>query len=126
MKRIWVAISLIIIALVTGITEFCVVKNSYDKYTKLLDTAEDYISRKEYKKALDVCTYTLKEWEDNEKTLNLFLLHSRVDEVTEDIEQLCEYAQNKERTMFSSTCVKAKRQLQHLKMSELPLIENIM
>lgn len=125
MKRIWVALSLIALALTLGIVEMCIVSNSYSKYNQLLDTAEGYISNREFKKAYDVCTYTLNEWEDNEQVLNLFLLHSRVDEVTEDIAQLCEYAQNKEKTMFSATCVKTKRQLLHLKMSELPLIENI-
>ncbi len=125
MKRIWVALSLIVFAISLGIAELCIVSNSYSKYNDLLNKAEYYISNKEYSEAYEICKYTLNEWESNEKTLNLFLLHSRVDEVTEDIAMLCEYAQNKETTMFSSTCVKAKRQLLHLKMSELPLIENI-
>lgn len=126
MKRIWVALSLIVIALSLGIAELYVVSKSYSKYSELLDTAEYYISNMEFSEAYDVCKLTLDEWEKNEKILNLFLLHSRVDEVTEDIAQLCEYAQHKEKAMFSSTCVKAKRQLLHLKMGELPLIENIM
>lgn len=126
MKRIWVAISLIVVALSLGITEMFVVSKSYSKYSELLNTAEQHISNKEFNKAYDMCAYTLNEWEENEQILNLFLLHSNVDEVSEDIAQLCEYAQHKEKAMFSSTCVKAKRQLLHLKMGELPLIENIM
>ncbi len=126
MKRIWVALSLIVLALTLSIVEMCIVNNSYSKYSKLLETAEDYISNREFSEAYDICKHTLNEWENNEKVLNIFLLHRNVDEVTEDIAQLCEYAQNKEKAMFSSTCVKAKRQLLHLKMGELPLFENIM
>lgn len=126
MKRIWVAVSLLVIALSFGIAEFTIVNKNYEKFVAMLDSAEIHISNREYKKAYEVCTNTLEQWEETEKTLNLFLLHSKVDEVTEDISQMCEYAQNKETALFSSTYAKTKRQLLHLKMSELPLIENIM
>lgn len=126
MKRIWVAITLLIIAFIFSITEFIYVDICYNKYTKLLKDCKNYISTKEYSDAYETCKHTLSEWENTEKTLNIFLIHGEVDSITESIAQLKICAKNNDTQQFDILYEKAKRQLLSIKKSELPVFENIL
>ena len=126
MRRIWVAIILMLICAVLAVSEFSVVQKSCDYYAYMIDVAEDYISSREFSKADLYIQQTQSEWEKSQKTLNIFLLHEEADTITESLAQLREHAENKNKSEFISLSEKTKRQLLCLKQSELPDLENIM
>lgn len=126
MKRLWVAIALLAICFGIGIYEYSAVSKNEQKITQIIESAENYISKKEYKNAYNMSRYALTQWENESKNLNVFLLHSDILVVTENLHTLCEYAQDKNADEFVKICDKTIRQLHSLKESELPLIENLL
>lgn len=126
MKRIWVAIILLLICAIISGTEYITVDKSCEKYTDILDEAEKYISDKEYKKATDTIESAQYSWDKSKKTLNVFLIHKDADAISENLAKLRESAEEKNKDTFLSVSKKTKRQLLRLKQSELPDLENIL
>lgn len=126
MKRLWVAIFLLVICFSTGIYEYSAVSKNQMKIAQIIDNAENYISNKEYKEAYNMSRYALIQWENECRILNVFLIHSDTSAVTENLNALCEHAQNKNVDEFAHISDKTKRQLHSLKESELPLFENVL
>ncbi len=126
MKRLWVAISLLVVALLFSLTEFYLVSNSYEKYNKNISEIENYYSDKEYTDAENVLKNTKDSWEKRQKILKVFLLHGEVEEVTESLSELSDCLKEKDSKTFLLKCEKTKRQLLFIKKSELPYLENIM
>lgn len=126
MKRIWVAIILLLICSVISATEYITVDKSCEKYTEILDNAEKYISDEEYKEAADTIESAQYSWEKSKKTLNVFLIHKDADDISENFAKLRESAEEKNKDTFVSVSKKTKRQLLRLKQSELPDLENIL
>lgn len=91
----------------------------------MIDTAEEYFSDKEYKIAYEISENAKSTWQINAKKLNLFLSHSKVEEIEESLEELSNAAQNKDAEQFYALHRKTKRQLLSIKESELPKLENI-
>ena len=126
MKRLWVAIVLLLICGALAVTEYAVVQNDYNYFTNSLNKADELISSKEYKKVLTLVERTQYEWQSSQQTLNIFLLHEDIEGIDNALSELMEYAQKKDREEFLSLSSKTKRQLLCLKQSELPILENIM
>ncbi|MBQ8057259.1 MAG: DUF4363 family protein [Ruminococcus sp.] len=126
MKRIWVALALLLICGVISATEYITVDKSCDYYTQLIDKADKYISSREFKKASELIESTQYSWEKSKKTLNIFLIHKEADNITESLAKLRECAEEKNKDTFTSVSKKTKRQLLRLKQSELPDLENIL
>lgn len=126
MKRLWVAVILLLICGAFSTAEFITVRKNCDYYTQLLDTAEAYISSKEYSEASAIIESAQHQWESTQKTLNVFLLHEEAESIGENLAQLNENANEKDRAKFKSVADKIKRQLLRLKQSELPDFENIL
>ncbi len=126
MKRIWVAIGFLVLSVVLAVTEFTLVSISCKKYTEQIEIAESYISDKEFSDAENICEKIEVDWEKSKKSLNSFLTHTYSDGIAESIARLIEYAKNKDIEGFLSQAGKTKRQLLHIKQSELPNLENIM
>ncbi|MBE6824118.1 MAG: DUF4363 family protein [Ruminococcaceae bacterium] len=126
MKRIWVAVGFLALSLIFAFAEFLIVSKSYKNYVEQIQIAEYYISDKEFSVAQDICKNIEEEWEKSRKTLNVFMIHTYSENISESIAKLSEYAQNKDKKAFLSQSSKTKRQLLYIKQSELPNLENIM
>lgn len=126
MKRLWIAIVLLLICAAVAVAEYATVQNEYNYYTNSLNKADELISLKEYSDALTLVERTQCQWESTQQTLNIFLLHEDVESIYEAMSELKKYAENKDSEEFLSLSSKTKRQLLCLKQSELPILENIM
>lgn len=126
MKRIWVALALIIISISLALTQLIIVKSKAEYFLDVIIASEYHFSKKEYSTATELLDFSCEKWGDSEKTLNVFLPHEKVDEIEESLSELKEYAENKEKPEFKASFEKTKRQLLCLKQSELPNFENIM
>lgn len=126
MKRLWVAVALLLICGVLSATEFVTAQKHCDYLKTALEKAESYISDKEFKEAVSFIENVQHEWESREKTLKIYLLHEEAENITEGLAELKEFAQEKKASEYMSVSKKTKRQLLRIKQSELPDLENIL
>ncbi len=126
MKRIWVAVLLLLISLCFSVSEFFAVKYNFEKHVQMLDKAEYYFSQKEFTKSYEQCKKLQSSWAKSEKLLNIFLVHKQVDDIAQDLMTLKKYAEFKDEKSFFLTTGKTKRQLLSMKESELPDYQNIL
>lgn len=126
MKRLWVAILLLIISIFFATFENITVMNNYKNFTPILEKAEQYCSDKEFSKAFDTIKQAQLSWDKKSKVLNSLIDHTHTENINESFFQLLESAQKQERVEFLSICNKTKRQLLSMKESELPSFDNIM
>ena len=126
MKRLWVAISLLAISIFFATFENIMVLKNYNRFTPILEKAEEYCSKNEFSKAYETIESAQLVWEKKSKVLNSLIDHTHVDNINESFFQLLESAQKQEQVEFLSICNKTKRQLLSMKESELPSFDNIM
>ena len=126
MKRLWVAISLLAISIFFATFENIMVLKNYNRFTPILDKAEEYCSENEFSKAYETIESAQLVWDKKSKVLNSLIDHTHVDNINESFFQLLESAQKHEQVEFLSICNKTKRQLLSMKESELPSFDNIM
>ena len=125
MKRIIIAISIIVITLSLSLGEYITIKNNLEKYTKKLQICEDYISDNELKSMEAEIKNTEKEWQKSENFLNFFINHNEVDRIKENFQNLCFYAEINDTKAFVELCENTKRQLLSIKERQLPYLKNI-
>lgn len=126
MRRLWIALALLLICGVLSAMEYVTIKNNCDFLTTSLDTAESYIANGEYKEAVSFIEKTQQEWKKSEKKLKIYLLHNETETITENLSEIKEYAQEKKTSKYLEVSNKTKRQLLRIKQSELPDLENIL
>lgn len=126
MKRIWAAVALLGIAAGLCIAEFMIVMRGCDEYIESISTAVGYAENDDYKSASKICEKTEKGWLKTHRKMNVFLIHTNVEEVTFNMAMLKTFAKNEDESMFLAYAEKTKRQLLSLKESELPYFENIL
>lgn len=117
---------LLFIASSISITEYAYVKNTQQNYTQMLNSAESYFSVREYKTAAFATENIYAKWNNTKNFLNIFLIHNKVEEITESISKLCEYAKTKKYDEYIFESKKIKRQLLSITESELPYLENLL
>lgn len=126
MKRLFIAIALIAIALTLSTLEYIYVTKTYDRCITQIDKSYHYFSDKEYSYAYKLCKNAENIWNDSAKIMSFFLVHSQIYNVSSDICELKNCAKNKEEIEFETLYNKTKRQLLSIKKSELPDLENIL
>ena len=126
MKRIWIALAFIIFALSMGVFEYVYVKNTYEKCMDNIEKCYTYFSSNEYNKAYTECKYAEKTWNNSSKILSIFLVHSQLNDISKNIDELCDSAKNNDKKQFNTCYKTTKRQLLFVKKSELPDLENIL
>lgn len=126
MKRIYIAIILIIMTLVLSYIQFNVINNSYIKITNMISDTQIKVNAGYYEVAKENCKTIIKTWEKDRKALGIFLSHSYINNITDNLNNMMYHVNIKDKEKFNDVCDKTKRQLLFLQKSELPVIENIM
>lgn len=126
MRRLWIAVALLLICGGLSTMEYVTIQRNCDFLTTSLSTAENYISKGEYKEAISFIEKVQQEWENSERKLKIYLLHNETETITENLSEIKEYAQEKKPTKYMEVSNKTKRQLLRMKQSELPDLENIL
>ncbi len=124
MKRIYIAIVLLLISASVCFSEYTLVKNTSEHYIQKLEYIE-----KEYKldktKALKLCNEFSKELDESASPMDAFLFHDYIDDIRVNAHKLQILLKDDNTSMFKTTCEELKIQLTSLKNSEVPILENI-
>ena len=122
MKRIYIALSLVLAALCFASVETGFISGKTDSFIAKIECAD----RLEFEDALKICEETEKEWYDNAKLIDTMLIHDYVDNIGLSISRMTAFAQKQNRDMYFAESVQAKKELASIKESEFPLVENIL
>ena len=117
MKRIYIALSLVLAALCFASVETGFISGKTDSFIAKIECADRLMSRLEFEDALKICEETEKEWYDNAKL---------IDNIGLSISRMTAFAQKQNRDMYFAESVQAKKELASIKESEFPLVENIL
>jgi len=78
----------------------------------------------------DACAAYMEDaamrWKDRQRILGIFLHHDEADEIAEDLEQLCSYAQSEDSDDFFSICSSLQEKLEHICEMQWPYLHNIL
>jgi len=124
-KRIYVALLLIIISAAVCIAEYRFVSDNAEKYLKQVELIESEYNNNKSNRALELTKEVSKEWSKVTSPMDTLLLHEGVEKIEMNLSKLAIYIEEDDRTGFYTTCKELKNQLSNLRKSEIPNIENI-
>lgn len=126
MKRIYIAVVLVLLTLCIGALETGYVTAKTDMFIDKIERADKLMKKNEFSEAIRLCQNTEKEWYDNAKSIDMLLIHDYVDDIGLSISKMTSFAESKNTDMYFSESSDAKKQLASIKESEYPLIENLL
>lgn len=125
MRRLYVAVTLLLIATGLCVIEYESVCKCTDSYLQRIENIEEMISRGEIKKAAFAAREAEKNWENTVNLIDMLLFHDYVDEIGKNLSELESYIKYDEIAELYAICESTKEQLLSLKESELPAAKNI-
>ena len=126
MKRIYIAIAFLIIALTTGIFEMFYVTNKIDELNEEIISADNLVKSENYDGAKSVLASAETEWQKNLSIFDILLIHDYVDEISVNLSAMRSYVATQSNDIYLAESAGIKKQLTSIKDSELVQIENIL
>lgn len=125
MKRLFAA--LVLLAITAGICtfEFKLVRDSSTRYINEIKDVEKSFSAGQKDTALTLIHKINIAWKDNVSSMDTLLYHDYVDDISNNFSKLELYIQKDDETAFYITCRELINQLDSLRKSEIPSLENI-
>lgn len=125
MKRIIIAISVLVIAFSISFTGYFLVDNSCKKLENHLTDICNVAQDKNIEKSVEMSENTVEIWEDVHDTIESFIRHEETDKLEELIKSLPVYAKQGNMERLEQQADLAIDELHHLIRNEKPLISNI-
>ena len=126
LKRIYIAISFLIVAILIASAEMGYITAKADMFETKIENADRYMRKNEYAEAFKICKEAESDWDDSTKIIDMLLIHDYVDSVGMKISLMKSFAENQNYDMYFSESTAAKKELASIKESEFPLVENIL
>lgn len=115
MKRGWVAVLMLALSLILGGAEYLYVTSSADVYSKMLDEADEKMAQNDIYGAESAAQRLKYRFDKESGMFNIFMYHSEVGSIANDLAMLERYAQTGCTEEFLATSAKAKRELMTIK-----------
>jgi len=127
MKRMYIAITLVVISVCIGILQWVTIDYSSNKCINQIELVETELGKNDYQKAHQLCEKAIEEYEFfTENILYCYYQHSSLEEISQNLTVMSESIKIKDINRFKTLSVKTKEQLQALKDEELLTIQNIL
>ncbi len=126
MKRIYIALALLIIAVTVGIFEMFYVTNKIDELNEEIISADNLVKSENYEGAKDVLASAESKWQKNLSIFDILLIHDYVDEISVNLSSMRSYVATQSNENYLAESEGIKKQLTSIKDSELVQIENIL
>ncbi|MBQ4569341.1 MAG: DUF4363 family protein [Ruminococcus sp.] len=125
MKRIYIAVILLVFTVLICSVEFIYISSSADKITERIENLCESYKKGNTESSLRYALETEKDWMKKVKRIDMLLYHDYVDEITKNIVNLKTYIAQEDAVGLYSTCNEILTQVSSLKSSELPTAQNI-
>lgn len=126
MKRICIALVMLIISGVICGCEVFTVNGNAESYTAELGSITELINEEKFEKAEEKSEKVLASWKETARHLDKYLYHDYVDNITEEMATLPILLKDRDKTAVEAQIAEIKIQLASLKESELPYMHNIL
>lgn len=126
MKRICVALVMLIVSGFVCGCEIFTVKGNAESYTKELEKISILMNEESFNEAEKLSKEVLAGWKETAKHLDKYLYHDYVDNITEEMATLPILLKDKDKSAVDAQIAEIKIQLASLKESELPYMHNIL
>ena len=125
MKRGWIALAMLGLAMLLGGIEYVYVTSNADAYIKMLDSADEKMRHNEVLEAETEAEKLDNRFRKQSGIFNIFMFHSEVGHISSDLAMLRQYARTGDKEDFLATSACAGRKIQDIKNSKLMKWENI-
>ena len=125
LKRIYIALMLLILTISICSFEFIFVSIRTQDYIKKVDLIEYEYTFGDRDKALDLAKQIDRQWSYTVSPMDSLLYHDYVDKISNNITKLPILITHKDTTGLLTICKEIKNQLMSLRKSEVPNFENI-
>jgi len=125
LKRLYLAVAILIILPILIIANQFYLKGTTDKMTDIINEAENSAKQNDDNKAKQEIQEFSKEWDINNVIIATYVRHSELDTVNESEAKLMPFLENKDTTNFCAECEVIKSQLHHIMHTEEFSIDNI-
>lgn len=126
MKRIYIAVAFLIVAITTGMFELFYVTNKIDELNEQILTADNFVQSENYDFAKEVLASAEEKWQKNLSIFDILLIHDYVDEISVNLSAMRSYVATNSGDEYLAESAGIKKQLASIKDSELVGIENIL
>ena len=126
MKRGWIALGMIALALLLGGVEYIYVTSNADAYIKMLDSADEKMMHNEVLDAETEAEKLDNRFRKQSGMFNIIMFHSEVGHISSDLAMLRQYARTADTEDFLATSACARRKIQDIKNAKLMKWENIL
>lgn len=125
MKRLYIAIAILIILPSLIVANQFYLKGTTGKMTEIINKAENNAKQNDNNKAKQDLKEFGNEWDKNNKIIATFVRHSELDSVNQSNARLLPYLENNDLTSFYAECEVIKSQLHHIMHTEEFSLDNI-
>ncbi len=110
MKRLYIALAFLTIAISLCVFEQCTVNAVYKETSAYIDTAIENVNRQDYESTLRTCKKLNDYWDEKQKYMTAMIDHGSLDDVGVTINNLEDLAQN-ESDSLEEELITAKNQI---------------
>lgn len=126
MKRLLVTLSLFVVVLGTCIAETMFLDNTVSSFTEEIENTIQETTNENIEYALELSNNIEKKWQEKQAFISTFIDHNRLEQIDQSIISMITNLSNEQIEDFYVEGEVAKSQLNHLRDTELPLIQNIL
>ena len=126
MKRIYIAIFLLVLTIVASVFELRFIGREADGVTQQIEAIDGYMRRSEFNTAIKQCRALEEQWSKTSENIDIMLIHDYVDSIGLSITKMRAGAETKNAVLYFSESAGAKKALASIKGSEYPNFENIL
>ncbi len=125
MKRFWIALGIIVIILAVSCWGLYRLDSIIDELNSTLQQLETAVGQQDFESTMDLSQQFLEQWKDHQNTLERYIHHEALDEVTGLAAQLPALAAYKQYPLLSAQTARLKELLHHVREAEFPTLTNI-
>lgn len=123
--RGWIAVLMIALSLILGGTEYVYVTSNADAYIRMLDEADEQMTRSEVYAAQETAQKLDNRFRKQSGIFNIFMFHSDIGHISSDLAMLKRYAQTGDAEDFLATSACVKRKITAIRESKMMKLGNI-
>ena len=126
MKRGWIALVMVVIALILSGVEYLYLSTNTNMYLKMLDEADTAMEKNDIDTAQSVAKRLDHRLQEHSRGLDFFLYHGEIKDIVKATAALRRYAQTGDTAEFLAQSARIRRELISLKNTRIPRIEHIL
>lgn len=126
MKRAWVGIAMIVLVVALSIWGLFSANHLLGGLERQLNDVQQTVQNGDYQQAKQQSQQITEDWEGSYRALCTFIPHDKLEQIDQSLATLNLNLEYEEYAQFSTEAARACTQLQHLRDTEFPTLENIL